>query len=411
MEKLAIFGGTPVRTTPFTKGKRFGAEELKEVEEALNQNTLFYWFGNKVKQLNSDFAKLYNRNYCVATSSGTAAIHAALGAVGVTEGDEVITSPITDFGTIIGILYQNAIPVFADVDINTCNLDPKSVREKITERTKAIIVVHLAGNPADAEEFQKIGKEYNIKIIEDCAQCYCAYIGDKMAGQFSDISCFSLNDFKHISAGDGGMLLTDDKDLYEKAHKFVDKNYDRFGTSVNRNIDSVAINYRMNELTAAVGIAQIKKLDFICSSRNKNGKRLTEGIKDIKGLYPPYVKPGNKSSYWFYLMRIDEETFGASAKEVADALVAEGVPSQVGYIPECIYEYELFKNLSAYPRTHAPFDSKYYKGTPNYDTGLCPVAEKLLKTTVRVAINEFMTDKDIDDIIYAIKKIAYHYSK
>ena len=171
MAKLAIHGGPKVKTTPFGTGRRFGGEEIKELVESLEQKTLFYHHGNKVKTFLRDFNRLYGAKYRVAASSGTAAMHVALGAAGISVGDEVITSPITDLGTAIGILYQNAIPVFADVDPRTYNLDPASVEAKITERTKAILVVHLAGNPADMDPLLALAEKYKLSD-EDCAQSF-----------------------------------------------------------------------------------------------------------------------------------------------------------------------------------------------------------------------------------------------
>ncbi len=413
MEKLAIFGGEKVKNTPFQTGKRFGAEELLQLEEALNQNTLFYWHGNKVKQFNEKFAKMYGVKHCVATTSGTASIHVALGALGVTEGDEVITTPISDMGSVIGILYQNAIPIFADVDPHTYNISPKSIEEKISSKTKAIVVVHLAGNPADMDEIMEIAKKYNVKVIEDCAQSYmCRYRG-RLAGTIGDMGCFSLNDFKHISAGDGGMVLVNDESLYEDTLKFADKNYDRLSTGDSmRNIEFLAPNYRMSELQGAVGLAQLDKLKNICAKRKEYGDRITREISNIKGIYPHRVKEGNSSSYWFYMMRINSEEMNADSSEFAAALTAEGVPAQQGYIPMCIYEYNLFKNKQGYKGTNSPFDSKYYGKEISYTKGMCPTAEAVLETAVKFAINEFYSEKDIDDIINAIKKVAaYYHSK
>jgi len=335
MSRLALLGGEKAKKTPFGTGKRFGEEELTQLREALEQETLFYWSGSKVKALNTKFAEMYGAKYCVATSSGTAALHVALGTVGVTAGDEVITSPITDMGTVIGILYQNAIPVFADLDPHTYNLDPKSVEEKISDKTKAIVVVHLAGNAADMDKIMAIARKHNIKVIEDCAQSYLCYYKGKLTGTIGDIGCFSLNNFKHISAGDGGMLLLNDEESYIKAHKFADKNYDRFSknSSAMRKIEFLAPNYRMNELTGAVGLAQLGKLKWICESRNAYGDKLSRGIKDLPGLYIPKVIDGGKSSYWFYMLRIDEKEAGVSRDEFSKALAAEGVPNTPGYIP------------------------------------------------------------------------------
>jgi len=228
MEKLALLGGPKAKTVPFGTGERFGEPELQQLREALAQQTLFYWKGTKVKTLTEKFAALYGSPYCVAASSGTAAIHVALGALGITEGDEVITAPITDMGSVIGILYQNAIPIFADLDPHTYNMTASSIAARITDKTKAILVVHLAGNAADMDPIMDLAQRHGIKVIEDCAQSYHCFYKGRLAGTIGDIGCFSLNDFKHISAGDGGMLLMRDKSLYERAFRFADKNYNRF---------------------------------------------------------------------------------------------------------------------------------------------------------------------------------------
>ena len=274
MEKLALHGGTPAKTVPYTKGKRFGKEELAYLEEALDQNTLFYWFGKMTKRLCTKFADMYGAKYCVATSSGTSAIHVALGACGVGPGDEVITAPITDMGSVIGILFQNAIPVFADVDPNTYNMTAESIEAKITDRTKAIVVVHLAGNPAEMDKIMEVANKHGIYVIEDCAQAYCCSYKGKLAGTFGHIGCFSLNDFKHISAGDGGMVIMNDEKLYHAAHMFTDKCYDRIGTDVKKNVPYLAPNYRMSELVGAVGLAQVEKVDhhgLCCTLRRRCG--------------------------------------------------------------------------------------------------------------------------------------------
>ncbi len=411
MSQLALFGGEKAKETPWGTGRRFGKEEMKQLEEALEQNSLFYWRGKKVKEFTHKFADMYGVKHCVATASGTAAIHVALGAAGVTVGDEVITTAITDMGTIIGILYQNAIPIFAELMPYTYNADPKSIEEKISEKTKAILVVHLAGNPADMDPIMDIAKKYNIKVIEDCAQSYMCYYKGRLAGTIGDIGCFSLNDFKHISTGDGGMLIMKDEELYKRALKFTDKNYDRLAAdpAVSRNIEYLAPNYRMTELQGAVAIAQLGRVEWICGQRNKYGNSLTEAIKDLPGIYPPEIIDGCKSSYWFYMLRIDEKAAGVSRDEFCKALQAEGVPCSAGYIATCVYEYDLLKNKNAYIETDCPFGCKYYGKDIQYKKGLCPVSEEILSTSVILSINEFYTEQDLKETIEAIRKISDYY--
>jgi perosamine synthetase len=408
-EQLAIRGGTPVKSSPFGKSKKFGEEEAKELLEALEQNTLFYHFGNKVKTFLRDFNHLYGVKYSVAASSGTAAIHIALGAGGVTVGDEVITSPITDQGTLVGILYQNAVPVFADLDPHTYNMDPRSVEERITSRTKAILVVHLAGNPCDMDAIMEIAQRHKLKVIEDCAQSYlCRYKG-RLVGSIGDYGCFSTNDFKHISTGDGGIVTvnSDSEADYHRTHAFADKNYRRLGDQVSRGIGYLAPNYRMTELQGAVGIAQLKKLQLICETRNHHGERLTAGIRGLKGIYPHKVQEDGWCSYWFYMLRVAEEALSCSRNEFSEALKAEGIPNQAGYIPEVVYMQPLFQNRQAYLNSTFPFDLS----TASYHRGSCPNAEQILQTAVRLPISEFYTEKDIDETAEAIRKVAAYYQK
>jgi len=408
-ERLALLGGPKTKTTPFGSGKRFGFEEAKELLEALEQNTLFYHFGGKVKQFLHDFNELYGVPYSVATSSGTASIHVALGAAGITVGDEVITSPITDQGTVVGILYQNAIPVFADLDPHTYNLDPVSIEARITPRTKAIVAVHLAGNPCDMDAITAIARKYGLKVIEDCAQSYMTRYKGRLAGTIGDYGCFSTNDFKHISTGDGGMVTINSgsETDYHVAHAFADKNYQRFGAVVNRDLNYLAPNYRMTELQGAVGIAQLKKLKGICERRRVLGDRITEGISGLKGIHPHKVTEGGECTYWFYMLRVDESELGCSRDEFSRALAAEGIPNSAGYIPRTVYLNGMFQNRQAYPGSHFPFELS----DVSYEEGICPNAEAILNTAVRIAVSEFYTDEDIGDIIRGIRKVAAHYGK
>ncbi|WP_438349805.1 DegT/DnrJ/EryC1/StrS family aminotransferase [Paenibacillus sp. FA6] len=407
--KLAIHGGEKTKTTPFGTGKRFGLEEAKELLEALEQNTLFYHFGNKVKKFLADFNEMYKVPYSVATSSGTAAIHVALGAAGVTVGDEVITSPITDQGTVIGILYQNAIPVFADLDPHSYNMDPASIEARITSRTKAILIVHLAGNPCDMDPIMAIARKYNIKVIEDCAQAYLTEYKGRLVGTIGDYGCFSTNDFKHISTGDGGMVTINsgEEEDYHRTHAFADKNYKRIGASVDRTPSSLAPNYRMTELQGAVGIAQLKKLDWLCGRRTELGNKLNDGLKDLPQLTTMKIQPDNRCTYWFYMFRLVDGQLNCTRVEFGAALAAEGIDNRLGYIPSVVYMQPMFQNKHAYLDSHYPFNLTGI----NYQLGDCPVSEEILRTAIQVPINEFYTDQDIEETIEAIRKITLYYSK
>lgn len=409
MENLALFGGEKTKQTPFGTGKRFGEEELEQLREALEQNTLFYWYGNKVKEMNRKFAAMYGVPHCVATSSGTAAIHAALGALGVTAGDEVIVPPITDMGTIIGVLYQNAIPIFADLDPYSYHMTAETIEEKITDKTKAVIVVHLAGNTADMDPILELARKRDLKIIEDCAQSYLSYYKGKLAGTMGDAGCFSLNDFKHISAGDGGMVLLKDEALYEKTLRFVDKNYNRLAGASLRDVGFLAPNYRMTELQGAVALAQLDKLESICAKRREYGDGITEGIRELPGIIPAKTPVGGQSSYWFYMFRIDAAKAGVDRDQFCGALTAEGIPCMPGYIPACVYEYNLLTEKNIYPGTDCPFGCKYYGRKIEYRKGLCPNAEEILQTSVRLPVSEFYTEQDRKDVVSAIRKVSGYF--
>jgi dTDP-4-amino-4,6-dideoxygalactose transaminase len=208
------------------------------------------------------------------------------------------------------------------------------------------------------------------------------------------------------------MCLFNDEKLYKIGFGFADKNYNRLSKDSMRNIPFLAPNYRMSELQGAVGIAQLKKLEWICTRRHEYGERITQGIKGLKGIYPPKITDGGESSYWFYMMRIDEKELGASRKEFSEALTAEGVPNQAGYIPNCVYEYDLFVNKSAYLGTDCPFGCKHYGRDIDYHKGLCPEAESILETAVKLNCSEFYTNQDADEVIEAIRKVhSYYISK
>ena len=352
---------------------------------------------------------MYGSKHCIVTSSGTSAIHTALGACGVGPGDEVITAPITDMGSVIGILYQNAIPIFADLDPHSYNMTAKSVEEKITDKTKAVVVVHLAGNSAEIDEIVSVCRKRNIYVIEDCAQSYCCKYKGKYVGTFGDFGCFSLNDFKHISAGDGGMVITDNAELYHKAVMFADKNYNRFGTDVARNSPHVAPNYRMSELVAAVGLAQLDKVEDICKKRHAYGTALTEGLRDLPGIYTPKVHPDCESSYWFYLIRVDEKELKTTRSEFVKALKAEGLKATEGYIEQCVYEMDMFTNKTAYSEMKCPFSCPFYGREIEYKKGICPNAEEILDTCVKIIVNEFFTQQDLEETIAGIRKVCNYY--
>jgi len=401
----AIAGGQPAKTTPYGREPRYGEAELQQLREALEQGSLFYAHGNKVKTLEKRFAEMNGVPYAIACSSGTAAIHAALIAVGVSPGDEVITSPITDMGSIIPILFQGAVPMFADLHPHTYTLLPESVEARITPRTRAVLAVHLWGNACDLHALRDICRRHNLWLIEDCAQAFgCRYMGEPI-GTLGDIGCFSLNEFKHISCGDGGIVITRDERLASRLRLATDKCYNREPGVTQRNPIFLANNYRMTELQGAVALAQLEKLDSIVARRRQWCEALSERLQDVPGISLPQPTAGCEPSWWFYMLRVAPETLGADADAFAEALRAEGVPAGAHYIGQCVYEYPIFANHSAFERgTHAYTARTYTKG-------LCPFAEAILDTCVLLPVSEAYTQTDLEETARAIRRLAQWYRR
>jgi len=399
----AVAGGKPVKTTPFGHTPRYGEPELKQLREAIEQQTLFYAQGKKVKALEAAFAKRHGVKHAVACSSGTAAIHSAMIALGVSPGDEVIVTPITDMGSIIPILFQGAVPVFADLDPHTYNLSPQSVRERITPKTSAILAVHLAGNACDLVSLKAIADEHKLLLIEDCAQAFgCDYDG-KPVGTIGRAGCFSFNEYKHISCGDGGIIITDDDAVARRLRLATDKCVGRSGAPKDRQPTFLANNYRMTELQGAVALAQLEKLSSVVERRRSWCSRLQDGLKDLgAGVWLPAVTPKCSPSWWFYMVRVDPPQLGGrDADAFVAAMKAEGIPMGAHYIGAPIYEFPLFAHHSAFdhgtPHAYASYD---------YKPGLCPVAEDILKTCVMLTINEGFTDADLDATVRAFRRVV-----
>lgn len=401
----AIAGGTPAKTTPFNKDQRYTEPELQHLREALEQNTLFYAHGKKVRQLESEIARRYGVPHVVACSSGTAAIHTAMIAAGISPGDEVITSPITDMGSIVPILWQGGIPVFADVHLNQHVITPDTVRAVVTERTRAVLAVHLWGNCCAVDKLRELCDERGIVLIEDCAQAWGATYKHKPAGTFGHYGCFSLNEYKHISCGDGGLVLCNSDENAHQARLATDKGYNRTGSTAERNPTFLANNYRMTELQAAVALGQLTKLDGIVTRRRSWCDRLTSALSNIPGVILPEVTPGCQSSWWFYMFRVEPKTLHATADQFAEALQAEGIPVSAHYIGRCIYEYPIMRNHTAFPRGEHPFASHAY------GAGQCPAAEDLLNNCVLLPINEAFSDQDLEETILAFTRNAQHFLK
>src|SRR5438477_2805482 len=322
-EKLALDGGPKAKRIPFSLRKRHGELEKKYLSEVIDSDVLFYFAGTKVFEFQKRFAAMYGRKHCIACSSGTAAVHIALGALQLPLGSEVVTSAITDMGSLTGMLYQGLVPVFADVDAGTLNMDAASARRCITDRTRAILVVHHSGLAADMDAFLELGREFNLPILEDCAQAYGTVYKGKLAGTMGAISAFSLNHFKHITCGSGGMVITNDDKLRYLASLFLDKCFQR--EEKIRNPFFLAPNYQMTELQGAVALAQLERVQEITKSRNRLGTRLNDLLRQIPGVSAQVTPAACKHSYFLYVFKLDLQRLGCTAREFSTALAAEGV--------------------------------------------------------------------------------------
>lgn len=402
--KPAAAGGIPAKKTPFGKETRYGAEELRELNEAIEQGTLFYAQGRKTATLEERYAAEIGSRFAIAVSSGTAAIHTALMAAGISPGDEVITSPITDMGTVIPILFQQAVPVFADLHPRSYCLLPESVEAAITPNTRAVIAVHLWGNACDLDALSSICDRRGIVLIEDCAQAFgCTYKG-KPVGTYGQIGCFSLNEFKHISCGDGGIVVTDDENLAKRLRLASDKCYDR-SPGAGRSPTFLANNYRITELQSAVALAQLGKLDSIVERRRRWCEALSRELDGMPGILLPQPIEGCNPSWWFYMLRVDPAKLGTDTDTFAEALKAEGLPVGAHYIGRCVYEYPMFVEHTLYERGTHPFAAR------DYHKGLCPNAEGILDTGIILYLNEAYTDVDLEETVFAIRRAASWYSQ
>lgn len=400
-ERLAIDGGAPVRSTPLPGNTRaMGQDEIDELTEVIHSGQLGRHGGTKVKELERAFAERYGAKHAIAVSSGSAADHTAIAMIDPEPGDEIITTPCTDFGGILGILFQNAIPVFADLDPQSFCLDPVSVEACITQRTRAILATHLFGGLADIDALKAIGDRHGIPVIEDCAQAQLAELADgRLAGTIGQIGCFSLNNTKHLNCGEGGMVITNDDALARRARLFADKAWPR--EEEQRYSLFLGQNYRLNELEGAVALVGLRRLDENVAARRRAVEQIYERVAGLPGLSIPETLPGAKSSYWILHFLVDE---GIDPGSVAKALAAEGIPFGARYVTP-LYTWPVLRDAHTYGRSRFPFDSPYTDRPFDYAPGLCPVFEQARERLLLVPVDEQWSDADAADVAAALRKV------
>ncbi|MFP4056537.1 MAG: DegT/DnrJ/EryC1/StrS family aminotransferase [Candidatus Brocadiia bacterium] len=400
MDKLAIDGGPPVRTEPFPPRRPFGEREVELASEAIRSQNLFGPTSSLLARFERRFAQLYGVASAVASTSGTSAIHVALAAVGPEPGDEIITAPITDAGTVAPILFQNCVPVFADVD-DSYTVDPADVAAKITARTRAIVAVHLFGNPCDMDALLAVARSHGVALIEDCCQAHLTPYKGQLCGTMGDAGCFSFQQSKHMTTGDGGMTITDDPRLAERMALFRDKGWGRGGGP--RGYHLLGLNYRMTALHAAVGLAQLEKVAGVVARRHELGERLSERVRGAPGVVPAPVTEGAWATYWHYGLRV----VGGDAGRFAAALGAEGVHASRGYIGKPIYA--CMAPLTGGPTfgsSRHPLDGCHGARRLDYGEETCPRAQRVLDQMVVLGLHEHLGDGDVEDMAAGVRKVA-----
>jgi perosamine synthetase len=402
---LAIDGGTPVRSGPLSSGKKVGTEELEQLREVIESGQMNRVGGTKVKQYESEFAQRLDRKYAVASTSGTAALHVAVGMVNPSPGDEIIVAPITDIGSIIPILYQTAIPIFAEVDPETFNLDPASVEERITSKTRAIMAVHLFGNPCDLDPLREIARRHKLVLIEDCAQAHFSEYKGRLVGSVGDIGCFSLQQSKHMTAGDGGITLTDQEEFGLRGTFFADKGWARGDTGPRRYV-VFGLNYRMTELQGAVALAQLHRASDIVGRRRANGDLLVKLIADVPHVRPQKRIEGCRHGYWQFGLAV-QPSAPFTADRFVQAVRAEGVPAGAHYIGKPIFLcHDAVREQRLFGNSRFPFDHPNARPGITYDEQTCPVTQGVLDRMVTMPMSEFYTEAEIHDMATAVRKVA-----
>ncbi len=388
-------------------GRTIGEEEWLEVQEVLRSGTLAYIYGKKVRKFELAFAEKFGVPYGVATSSGTAALHAALIYLNTEPGDEIIVSPITDMGTVIPILYQGNIPVFVDIDEETFNIDPTLITNYMTPKTKAIIVTHIFGAPCDMDPIMKIAMEHNIAVIEDCAQAFLARYKGQIVGTIGDLGCFSLQQSKHITTGDGGMVIAKkDRQFGRELRLCADKGWPRDQW---RDHLFLAPNYHMTELQAAVGLAQLQKLDNVVRDRRKSARLFSELLGDEIGVYPQRIVDGGESSYFSYTFRLDPTMFTVRVSEIVKHMNREGFEAHCGYLDHPLYGYKMLRDRVTFGKSGFPLVGPW--GSYEFQEVLCPIAERHCRETIYIVWNEFFTVEHVEAMADTITKVLNNYRR
>lgn len=414
-EKLAIAGGPKLIPTPFRRYNPIGAEEVQAARQVIETGVLSqylgvwhadFYGGPKVKEFERACEAYFGVKHAVTVNSWTSGLIAAIGAIGIEPGDEVIVTPWTMCASATAILHWNAIPVFADIDPETFNIDPRSIEANITPHTKAIMAVDIFGQSAEMDTIMAIALRHGLKVISDTAQSPGAYFKDKYAGTLADIGGFSLNYHKQIHTGEGGIVVTNDDELAERTRLIRNHAEAVVGPKGETNLTNmVGYNFRLGEIECAMGIEQLKKLKRLVQTRQHIANRLSAGLAGLPGLRTPVVRPGSTHVYYLYGMSLDVSLLGVSRDKIHAALQAEGAP--VGNRYQNVHLLPIFQQRIAYGSRGFPWTNEICKRQVSYRKGICPVAEQLQDSTflsIGTCLYDF-SNEEVDLIIESFKKV------
>jgi len=413
--QLAILGGEKTIKKTFTSYNSLGEEERVAVNDVMEKGVLSkflgcwhedFYGGEKVRELEAASQKYFGVKHAITVNSWTSGLIAAVGAFDIEPGDEIIVSPWTMCASATAILHWNAIPVFADISLETFNIDPVSIEKNITARTKAIIAVDIFGQSADMAAIMEIAERHNLKVISDTAQAPGALYDGKHAGTLAHIGGYSLNYHKHIHSGEGGIIVTNDDQLAERMRLIRNHGEAVVGDKQEPKINNmIGYNFRLGEIESAIAIEQLKKLNSIISIRQSLAQRLSQGLESLKGLKIPKVQENSTHVYYIYAMILDLETLNCSRKSIVDALAAEGVEVSDRY--QNLHLLPMYQQKIAYGTQGFPWNSEFVDRDVSYQKGICPVAEALNDSSYigfGMCVYD-LSNVDIDLIIKAFVKV------
>lgn len=389
----------PLPSDQDASGRTLGDEEIQLLTEVIRSGTLTSTKGTFVKQLETDWAAVCGSQHAYACSHGSAAIHCAVAAINPEPGDEIVTTAITDMGALTPILYQGAIPVFADVDPRTCNVTAASIERALSPRTRAVIATHLFGNPCDMTAIMKVCRPRGIPVIEDCAQAFLARHGGRLVGTLGDIGCFSLQQGKHITTGEGGLMVTDNADYARRMFLFVNKAWGYGDARPDHYF--AALNYRMTELQGAVAVAQLGKLADVVERRIALADELTQLLASVPGIQTPHVAKADAHTYWKYCLRVDPEVVPGGTVALGAALKKHGIFSAPRYIQKPAFECEVFRKQRTFGDSRWPFTLARPEAV-DYAAERYPGTYEGLNTILVLPWNERYTEDHIRYIAEAV---------